>query len=345
MADNRKKPALNYNALLKELQEGGPRRLYLLWGEESYLLDDFVQRLRKACVGEESAEFNARRLDGMPDVLQVEEAVNAMPFFGERTFLELHGLEINACRDERWAKVLFDIPDWCTVAITLPTESSPDGRLNLIKNIKSKGKAVEFTAQEGAVFYNWIRRRVESHGKRIGTKAMNRLVLLSGHLMNQLIPEIDKVCGYAKGDEVTVEDVEAVAHHLPEADVFRMTEDIARGDYDRAAEKLYELLAGDSEPMGIMGVIGWQMRRLYAARVCIDSGREAYYKELTGDYRAWATIPLAKKFTLRELREDVRLCAEYTIKTREQGYALSETDALKELLIRFAMERRHAEAS
>lgn len=346
MADNRKKPALNYNALLKSLKENGPERLYLLWGEESYLLESFVRELRHACVEAEAADFNARRLDGMPEVKDVEEAVNAMPFFGERTFLELHGLDINACRDERWSKLFADIPDWCTVAIVLPTGSSPDGRLNLIKAIKKTGTAVEFTAQEGAVFYNWLRRRVESHGKRIGQKAMEKLVFLSGNLMNQLIPEIEKVCGYAKGDEITVADVDAVAHHIPEAKAFGMTDALAKGDYNGSAAILAELLAGDAEPVMIIGLIGSQMRRLYAAKVCMEAGRgESYYRELTGDYRAWATIPLAKKFSLAELTEDVRLCAEYTMKTREQGAFLSETDALKELLIRFALGGRHAETA
>ena len=346
MAFNRKKEALDYRAVLKELKENGPQRLYLLWGEEDYLIADFIRRLREACSEGGAEDFNVHRLDGQPALPDIEEAVNAMPFFGGRTFLELHGFDVNACRDEKFAALLGDIPEWCTVVILLPTGALPDGRLNIIKSIKKNGKALEFTAQEKSLLYNWIRRRVESHGKRIGQAAMERLVFLSGNLMNQLIPEIEKICGYAPGEEVTAEDVEALAHHIPEAEAFEMTEHIAGGDFDGAADILTELLAGDQEPMAIFGAIGWQMRRLYAAKVCDVTGKgAAYYRQLTGDYHPDKTMKLAEKFSLEELAADVRNCAEYLMRTREQGAVLEELDALKELLIRFAMEGKHAKTA
>lgn len=98
-------------------------------------------------------------------------------------------------------------------------------------------------------------------------------MFLSGDLMNRLIPEIAKICGYVPGDRVTAQDVEKLAHHIPEADAFQMTEEIARRNYDGAAAKLAELLAGDAEPIEIMGVIGWQVRQLYAAKIAEKSGR------------------------------------------------------------------------
>ena len=68
----------------------------------------------------------------------------------------------------------------------------PDGRLSFIKQLKSAGKAVNFTAQTGTPLNNWIARRFEANGKRIDRDAVDRLVFLSGDLMNRLIPEIRK---------------------------------------------------------------------------------------------------------------------------------------------------------
>ena len=164
--------------------------------------------------------------------------------------------------------------------------------------------------------------------------------------MNRLIPEIDKICAYTKGERVTVREVEAVAHHIPEADAFEMTNCIANRDFDGAAHYLSELLAGDAEPVEILSVIGWQIRQLYGAKIAMETGRgTAYAKELLGisnDYRLRKLMKTAENFTLRALTSDVRLVAEYCMRTREQGTALTETEALKELLIRFAMESRHA---
>ena len=42
----KKETPLDYGALVKNLRDKGPEKLYLLWGEEDYLLADFVSRLR-----------------------------------------------------------------------------------------------------------------------------------------------------------------------------------------------------------------------------------------------------------------------------------------------------------
>ena len=338
---------LDYGALTKELKTNGPGTLYLLWGEEDYLLQDFLKKLRDACLEGGAGDFDAKRLDGPnPDVRDVEEALDAMPFFGGRTFLELRGFDVNKCRDEKMAKVLADIPEWCTVAIVLPTDTAPDGRLNFVKQLKKTGKAVEFTSQDASLLYSWIRRRCEAHGKKIGRETMDRLTFLSGDLMTRLVPEIEKLCAWAKDEYITVEDVEAVAHHIPEADVFRMTDCIAKKDYDGACDLLAELLAGDEEPIMILGLIGSQIRSLYAAKLAEVSGRgPAFAKEILGtnsDYRVRLVTDAARKFSLDALTRDVQLCAEYGMKTREQGAVLTDVEALKELLIRFAMENRHA---
>ena len=59
----KKEAPLDYGALVKNLRDKGPEKLYLLWGEEDYLLTDFVSRLRTACVGTAEDEFNAKRMD------------------------------------------------------------------------------------------------------------------------------------------------------------------------------------------------------------------------------------------------------------------------------------------
>ena len=72
-------------------------------------------------------------------------------------------------------------------------------------------------------------RRLDFNGKQIDLAAAQRLISVSGDLMNRLIPEIGKLAAYAKDERVTVGDVDAVAHHIPEAVVFDMTEKLSVG--------------------------------------------------------------------------------------------------------------------
>jgi len=41
------KPVFNYNLEIKQLKEYGPERLYLLYGQEDYLRERFVDELKK----------------------------------------------------------------------------------------------------------------------------------------------------------------------------------------------------------------------------------------------------------------------------------------------------------
>ncbi len=347
MADYGRNKELNYGALVKELETDGPKNLYMFWGPEDYLIRAFSDSIRRRCLAPGSEDFDAKRLDGpLLDPEDVDEAVNSMPFLSERTFVELRNMDINRHRDESMVRILTDIPEWCTVVITLPEGISPDGRLSLVKKLQKSGKAVEFTAQGDGELYKWLRRRFSHLGKTISMEAMDQLLFLSGRLMNQLIPEIQKICAYARGDHVTVEDVEAVAHHIPEARVFQMTDYIASGDFDAAAGVLAELLSGDAEPVMILGALGSQMRQLYAARVALDSGKGLpFLREILGggsDYRFRKLLESARRFSSSSLGRDLRLIPETILRTREQSMGITEEEALKELLLRFAMEGRNA---
>ena len=105
-------------------------------------------------------------------------------------------------------------------------------------------------------------------------------------------------------------------------------------------------MAGDAEFAEILGAVGWQMRRLYAARLIMDSGAgDGVLREMlsvNSDYTLRRLKEAAGRFTLAALTNDVRLVAECGLRTREQNAALSEDEALRELLIRFIMESRHA---
>ena len=47
-----KKEILDYGKLKKTLQEEGLRRVYLLYGPEEYLREDFVTLLKRTCLPE-----------------------------------------------------------------------------------------------------------------------------------------------------------------------------------------------------------------------------------------------------------------------------------------------------
>ena len=308
---------LNYKLELQKLRADGPGTLYLLWGKEDYLREQYVVQLKTLCIPEGESGFNYKRFDG-PELSAnaLREAVDALPFLSDRVFVELRDIDLNRLKEAaEIIPILEDIPDYCTLCFIQNAEYEPDGRLKLVKAIREKGRELKFTQQGQGALIDWIARRFSAHGKRIDFEASQRLIFISGDLMNRLIPEIDKIAAYTQGEKVGVAEVEAVAHHIPEAQVFELTELLSQKKTNAAMNTLAELFAeNEYDAIYLLAVLGSQMRRLYAARLAIEQELGAKYLiECCGikyDFLASKLISSARGFTLEQLKNAVRICAE-----------------------------------
>ena len=339
--NGREEEKLNYSSEIRILKERGPEKLYFLWGPEDYLREQYLIQLKKLCLPEGEDEFSYKRLNGPElDVNLFQQAVDAIPFMTERSFVELRDVNLNKLSDaEACLKILSDIPEYCTVVFVQSAQFEPDGRLKFIKGLRSAAKELKFTPQSQGALTDWIVRRFAASGKSVELGAAQRLIFISGDLMNRLIPEIEKIAAYAQGDRVTERDVEAVANHIPEAVVFEMTELISQKKYNSALSVLAELLADkNNEPIMIIAVLGMQMRRLYGAKLALEQELGTkYVMEVCAvkyEFIANKLMAAAKGFRIGQLRQAVRLCAEADNKMKS-----STTDSvglLKEVVMRIA---------
>ena len=344
----KKEEAFNYPAELRTLKERGPERLYLLWGPEDYLREQYLFQLKKICLPEGEDDFSYKRIDGPAlDANAFQQAVDAMPFMTEHTLIELRDVDINKLADaDACMKTISDIPDYCTIVFVQNAEYEPDGRLRFVKTLRSEGKELKFTQQSQGMLTDWIVRRFAAAGKSIELSAAQRLIFISGDLMSRLIPEIEKIAAYASNDKVTQEDVEAVANHIPEAVVFEMTELMAQKKVNSALSVLSELLADkNNEPIMMLAVLGKQMRQLYAARLALEKNLGTKYVmevcSMKYDYIAAKLLTAAKGFTLTQLRRAVELCAETDYQMKSSG--ADPKELLKEAVLRIAAGESHAQ--
>ena len=321
-----KEEKLNYKLELQKLKSEGPRSLYLLWGKEDYLREQYLSQLKSACIPEGESGFNFRRFDG-PEIAasQLRQAVDAVPFLSDRSFVELRDLDINRLKEaQEIQNILCDIPEYCTVCFIQNAEYEPDGRLKLIKLLREKGCELKFTQQGQGALIDWISRRFAACGKRIDFEAAQRLIFISGDLMSRLIPEIEKIAAYAKGDTVSAADVDAVAHHIPEAQVFELTDLLAQKQLNGAMKTLAELFAeNEYDAIYLLAVLGSQMRRLYAARLAIEHGLGPKYVgeccAIKYDFLISRLMSSARGFTLEQLKDAVRICAETDEQMKSSG--------------------------
>lgn len=340
-----KKEILDYGKLKKSLKEEGLQRVYLLYGSEEYLRDDFAALLKCTCLPDGEDDFSYKRMNQENfSARALEDAVEALPFLTERTFVEVRGVDLNRLGEsegDKVTKLVGDLPDYCTLVFIQDANYEPDGRKKLIKAIRKYGKDVNFTEQAQSSIVKWVRKRFAAYEKSISTETAEYLVNFSGRFMQQLIPEIEKIAAYARGESITREDIEAVASKSAETVVFELSDKLAARDYDGAAEVMGELLGKkDTEPIMLLAMIGNQMRNIYAAKLSEAEERNRdYLAEVTGvryDFLLQKLRGYAKKFSTARLERAVELCADtdYLMKSSTE----EDEELLKELLIKLAFD-------
>lgn len=197
--------------------------------------------------------------------------------------------------------LLEDLPEYCTLIFIYDTlEYKRDGKMKkLCAALDKYVCAVEFAQQERAQLVNWLRRRFTALGHDIDPTTADHLLFTCGTLMTELVPEIEKIAAYARQERITIDDINAVADPVLDARVFDMTNCVTAGKYDEAARVLADLLRMQTEPIMILAALGKELRRLYTARMALDSGKDRFWlKQLWGmssDYPAKLLMQAAKK--------------------------------------------------
>ena len=343
MKKRKKEPALNYSAEIKKLKESGPERLYLLWGEEDYLRDSYLATMRELCFPDGVDDFQYRVFKAeQPDPAELRSAMDTMPFFSERSLIELRELDYSRSQDEL-LEAIADIPAYCTLAFVLDSTEEPNGKSKLIKYLRDNGREIRFTVQDQNMLLRWIARRFAFYGKGLEMEAAQRLIYLSGDQMKALIPEIEKVAAYAKGDKVTVQDVNAVANRIAEADIFDLTDAIAEKKYNAAAGILSDLLEQrDTSAPAILSLLSGQFRRLYLAKQAQDTKAVMELCGLKHDFIARRLLQSARGFEEEQLRRAIGHCAEADY--RLKSGSTDEKQLLKETLMRIILETGRKDA-
>ncbi len=336
------KDSFNYRTESSRLKKEGPGRLYLLYGEEEYLKEVFQKEIRAAVFPEDAPnDFCYRKFTDMDfDCDSFDEAVNSLPFLADRILIEVNNCDLNRYGDDL-LPVVKELPDYCTVVFRQNSEYVLDFRLRFNKYLRENYTVFQFAVQPQNVLNTWIRKRFRAEGKEIGDPAIERLLFLSGSSMNGLIPEIRKIATSAKGETVSTEDVDRMAHHLPEADVFEMVEYIAGGQFESAFALLSELLySRDNDPIYLLSLLGSQFKRLYAASVSREERKGESFLLNTGvvkyDWLARKLYRATSRFSIPGLEQILSECADadYRMKSSFGDNA----EILEDLLIRISAE-------
>ena len=347
-----KKPPKSSEAYQKfkaDLSAGTVGCAYIFYGEESYLREYYLGELRKKLVPAGFEEFNYHRLEGKDLTVQaLTEMAEAMPMLSERTLIVVTDFDIFKLGEEQREKLialLEDIPPYCCLVFVYDTVAYKPNKTmkKLCKAIGDHVQAVEFRAQDSNDLIAWIARRFRALDKEIDRQTAEYLIFTCGGLMTGLVPEISKIAAYAKGKAITQKDIDDVADPVLSAEVFKLSDAVLQGNYDLAASILGDLLKMQTEPIMILAALGSQLRRIYTARLAIDSGKDKYWLmglwDMKSDYPAKLLLSAAKRTTADWCADAVKMCQVLDRRMKSEK-GIDAAGELKLLLVRLGAKRK-----
>lgn len=248
----------NSNALLTG-KDFAP--LYLLYGDESFLIDEAVQTIIDAVFHDGGREFNLDVLHGGEvDAKDIIDRSTSFPMTGGRRVVIVREFDKLSRKD-----LLLSYIEHLSAATSLILISQkPDFRLKVFKAIKEHGIVMEYRPLYDNEIPGWISARVTRLGKRITPEACQ---LMQGYVetsLHEIQNEIDKLCVYV-GDKksIDIEDIESVVGRSKQYNLFELQRSLARRDKAGALAIAEHLLDSGESPVGLVAMLARYFQRLW----------------------------------------------------------------------------------
>ena len=296
--------------LNQDIKEKSFKKIYLLYGDEPFLVGSYKKKLREAITGGDTMNFNY--FEGKnPDVKEIISLADTMPFFADRRLILVDGSGFFKSAQEELAAYLPQMPDTTCLVFA---ESEVDKRNRLYKRVKELGYAAELNKQDTAQLMRWAAGILGRDGRKISRPVMEYFLERTGDDMENIRMELEKLVCYTMGrDVITKEDVDAVGTVHVTSRVFDMVAAIVAGNTKKAMDLYEDLLTLKEPPMRILFLIARQFNQLLQIKELTAAGKDKGAMASALKVPPFAVGKLtaqARAFTRDQILSWVTLCVE-----------------------------------
>lgn len=255
-------------ALKQELKEGKVRSLYLFYGEENYLKDDYTGRVKKLVPDGGFPDFNYFKFEGTDTELSdYDDAWEGFPMMSDRKLIIIKDSsifkkaneEVKAFWQEKFKRVADD-------NVVVFNETEVDKRGVLYKAIAKNGMAVEFNYQSEADLVTWVNRKALKAKIKMSKDTAQYFVGVVDKGLTNLENEFNKLLNFCDG-EILKSDIDRVVSKSMEIKVFDLTDAIMERNADKAMQVLYNFRQSSERGFGLMYLLEGSAEKLLKAKL------------------------------------------------------------------------------
>lgn len=267
----------SYAELAADLKNNQTAPLYVLFGEEDYLIERAVNALTRLLIAPGCHDADSYTGDwssgaGGPDALS--EMVRTPPFLSQKRMIIIKNSGLFAARSpdsteasQKYTALFSGIPDFCCLIFL---EEKIDKRKKaLLDAVSQKGMVVQVDRQSTDALCKWVASSLRKENIRITMEAISSLVDRTEGSMRVLGNEIQKIILYCTGSglkEVTINEIELICIPDIRGSIFQMTDAIGLRNAGRALSVLDTLISMKEPVPKIRFMLARHLRQLICAK-------------------------------------------------------------------------------
>jgi DNA polymerase-3 subunit delta len=243
------------------IASGEPAPVLVFTGDQSYLIDNAVARLREKLLGP-SGDINYIVFSGeSASGKEIADNASTYPMFSKKKLVVVKNADKLSAKELKALEPYMESPSPSACLVLIFGEGKKP-KLGGGKNAAS----FDFSLEKGSAI-SAVREEARKLGYDITRAGADALIGLVGEDLQEIHNELVKISIY-KGDKKTIgpEDVEALTKKTKFADIYQLINAISRRDKRTAHMVLGELEAAGEEPLSILGLISWRFRLIWRAK-------------------------------------------------------------------------------
>jgi DNA polymerase-3 subunit delta len=264
--------------VLGQLEKGRLFPFYLFYGENRFLLEKVLNRIRETFIPEDVRDFNLHILYGdevRNDPAGIIDAARSLPFMSQNRLIIVRRTEnIPTSILERFISYL-DKPVETTCLIFVALQ--PDFRKKFYKRIGEQRRAVNFKDLYDNQVIPWIKKIANEVGLDIEREACVYLQQIVGNRLTDLHSELEKLYVRYGDKAIGLEEVKEIATYSRNYTVFELMDRISLKQGRDSITILNRFLEeeGKDGVLRILGMLVRQMKLLRQSKIVIRGGGRA----------------------------------------------------------------------
>lgn len=321
----------------RHIEEGSFSRLYLLFGEEPYLVNQYKKDLISALTNEgDTMNFTTYSADSF-DMNSVMSDALTMPFLAEHRVVLVENSGIFDLSDPDFLSNLEQMPD---TNVIIFSEQKVNKTKKAYQHTKKNELAtcLEFNMPDMQTLTKWILGILSEDNIKVRATVPDKFFDSYGEDKNMYLlkNEATKLHDYCmeKGTIVD-EDVELLCSNSVEDKIFDMCRFISEKNAASAISLYNDLVSIKTSPMIIISLIARQYNLLAQVKQMQDDGlsvKDISDKLKMNDYSIRQLMRICKNYTKREIIHSIDIC--YDLRLSIMNGTLTDKNAAEQLIVR-----------